>query len=426
MWSGVFGVAAAGVLLAACGGNNSSSDSASLRIANATINHKSLDLLVNSAVSVSGTASDTVSVYVSPSSGANTLQLNDAGGSTALATLAPTLTGGYHYTLLAYESGGNVKAVVLPEDVAAPAAGVTLRIYDTAVDAGKLDVYVTANDCTNLTNVSVTTSFAAITSPAVASVNQGAGTWNVCVTGGGTKTDLRMSMPITITNQTVATVALTPASGGILIDGSLITQQGAYAGTRNPNVRVRMAAAVSGAANVTATATTAAGSVSIDPSGLSPAFGFYTLIPATSTINVGIPSGSVASPTGLVAGSDMTLLVYGSPSSATAKLLLDDNRPPTDSTTVKMRLINGVTGTSGALTFTVNSALVATGVAPDTASAYTAVAGSSTTALNLNFTSSLSSGNYYSTSTSLNLNSVYSVMLVGGGGDGVAQQVLIR
>jgi hypothetical protein len=424
-WFGMVGLAAAGILLAACGGkSDSSGDSASLRLANATINHPSLDLLVNSNVAASATALNTVSAYVAPASGSNTLQLNDAGGATALATTVPTLTAGAHYTMVAYESGGAVKTVILSEDVTAPTAGVTLRIYNVAVDAGKLDVYITTNACTNLTALTASTSFAGASNQP-ATLNQGAGSWNVCVTAQGSKTDLRMSMPITIVGQTVASVLLLPASGGTLIDGALLTQQSTYAATRNPNVRVRLAAAVSGSAAVTATATTAAGSIAIDPSGLAPAFGFYTLVPATSALNVSIPSGSVASPTGLIAGSDMTLLVYGTPSSAMATLITDDNRLPTDATTVKLRLINGVTGTSGALTFTANNSLVATGVAPGAASAYASVA-SSTTALNLSFTSTQSAGNYFSSDTTLNANTVYSVMLVGGGGDGVAKQLLIR
>lgn len=423
-WYGVAGLAAAGILLAACGGkSDSSGDSASLRVANATINHPSLDLLVNSNVAASATAANTVSAYVAPASGSNTLQLNDAGGATALATTVPTLTAGAHYTMVAYESGGSVKTVILSEDVAAPTAGVTLRIYNVAVDAGKLDVYITTNACTNLTALTASGSFAGASNQP-ATLNQGAGTWNVCVTAQGSKTDLRMSMPITIVGQTVASVLLLPASGGTLIDGALLTQQSTYAATRNPNVRLRLAAAVSGSAAVTATATTAAGSIAIDSSGLAPAFGFYTLVPATSSINVSAP-GSVASPTGLVAGSDMTLLVYGAPSNATATLITDDNRLPTDATTVKLRLINGVTGTSGALTFTANNSLVATGVAPATASAYASIA-SSTTALDLSFTSTQSSGNYFTSATTLNANTVYSVMLVGGGGDGVAKQLLIR
>ena len=428
-WWGLVGLAAAGVALSGCGSSDSSS-SASLRLVNATITHPSLDLLINSSVSVSATATDTASAYVSPASGSNTLQLNDAGAGTALATLVPTLTGGYHYTLMAYESGGNVKAVVLPEDIATPTSGVTLRIYDAAIEAGKLDVYITANACTNLSAISATTSFGTLTAPAAVSLNQGAGTWNVCATAQGSKTDLRMSLPITITSQTVATVLMTPASGGALINGALLTQQSTYAATRNTNVRLRLAAAISGTSvPVLATATTSAGSVTIDPSGLPPALGFYTLVPASSALNVTVNSASVGAPsTALVAGSDVTLLVYGSPSTPALTLITDDNRPPTDSTTVKLRLINGVTGSSGSLTLTANSSLVATGVGPGTASAYASVP-SSTIATVLLFTSTSSSGTFYSstaagTSPILSANSVYTVLL--GNDSSAALQLLIQ
>src|SRR4051812_17908780 len=99
---------AVAALLAACGNSNdSASSSVSLRVANATLTHPTLDLLVNGGSVITGTAEDTVSTYASPSSGVSTLQLND--GTTPVSTTSPTLTGGQHYTLLAYESGGSVK-----------------------------------------------------------------------------------------------------------------------------------------------------------------------------------------------------------------------------------------------------------------------------------------------------------------------------
>lgn len=124
----------------------------------------------------------------------------------------------------------------------------------------------------------------------------------------------------------------------------------------------------------------------------------------------------------------MTLLVYGSPSTPALTLITDDNRPPTDSTTVKLRLINGVTGSSGSLTLTANSSLVATGVAPGTASSYATVP-SSTIATVLLFTSTSSSGTFYSstaagTSPILSANSVYTVLL--GNDASAALQLLIQ
>ena len=423
-WWPVLGVMALSTALSGCGGSSSSStDTVSLRLANATLTHPSLDLLVNTTNAVSATAADAVSAYVAPASGSTTLQLNDAGTGTALATTVPTLTGGMHYTLLAYESGGAVKTAVLNEDYAAPTSGtVQLRIYDAATDAGKLDVYIT-DPGTDLSTVSSpTASFITVTAPAAtALLTYSPGTYRVRVTGYGNKNDLRIDIPaVTLTNQQVGTVVLTAATGGVLLNGSTLIQQGIYSATRNTNARVRLAAAVVGGATVAASA----GTIPIDSGSVAPAFGYYVLVPATSTLNISVNGQSVGAPVAaLTAGGDTTLLVYGSPSTATATLVTDDNRPPSDSTTVKLRLINGITGSAGALTLTANSALVANGIQPGAASGYVSVPGN-TTAMNLSLTSSLSPGNYYSNSSNiLNVNTVYTVL---AGGDVAAPQLLIR
>lgn len=423
-WWSVIGLAAATLALSACGGGGgSSSGDVSLRVANATLTHASVDLLVNSSSAATATAADTVSAYVSPPSGSVTLQVNDAGSSTALATTVPTLTSGKHYTLLAYESGGAVKTAVLNEDYTVPNSGsAQLRVYDAALDAGKLDIYITdqsvtalpASPTASLTNVTANTSTAFFTySP---------GTYRVRVTAAGNRSDVRADIQnVTLDSQQIATVALTPAAGGALINGSTLIQQGGYAPARNINARVRIASAVSSSATVSASSSD--GKV-IDSGSVAPAFGYYVLVPATSTFNITVNGSSVATPaTALAAGGDFTLLVYGDAGSATASLLTDDNRLPTDPTTTKLRLINGITGSTGTLTLTANTALVGSGIAAGAASDYVSVVGS-TSAMNLSLTSSAVPGVLLSnTGNVLGLNSVYTVM---AGGDISAPQLLIR
>ena len=90
---------------------------------------------------------------------------------------------------------------------------------------------------------------------------------------------------------------------------------------------------------------------------------------------------------------------------------------------MKLRLINGVTGSAGALTLTANTSLVASGIAPGASSAYVSVLGSANP-MNLSFTSSSAPGTFYSnTGNTLNSGSVYTVLL---GGDVTAPQLLIR
>lgn len=430
-WWPVIGmVTAATAVLTGCGsGGGDSSSNASLRIANATLTHASLDLLVSAASAVTGTVPDTVSSYVSPASGSVTLQVNDTSSGTALNIVTPTLTGGNHYTLVAYEAGGAVKTVLLNEDFTLPAAGAaTVRVTDAAVEAGKLDVYVIAGACTPA-NLSAASALATFTGspPLSASLTQGVGSWHVCVTGQGSKIDLRMDMPVALTSQQVVTVLLTPGAGGQLLNGSLLVQQGAYSATRNPNTRVRLAAAVAGGTSVTATT----GSGTVIDTGKSPALGFYTLVPATSTLNVTIGSGSSAAPLGtaLTPGGDATLLVYGDATNPTLTLIPDDNRVPTDTTTAKLRLINGVTTGAGALTLTANSSPiginVAAGAAAPNYATLQGAAASTATAVNFTLTSSTAgtfSPDYTST---LNTGATYTVM-AGDGSGTTRPQLLIR
>ena len=420
-WWCVVGLTAMGVALSGCGSSsNSGGDSASLRLVNATLTHPSLDLLVNTSASISGVLADTASAYVAPGSGSTTLQLNDSGVGTTLATTLPTLASGSHYTLFAYESAGSVKTVVLNEDTATPASGIAqLRVYNIAGDAGKLDVYIT-DPSVSLASAGSPISITTGTVPfSTIYTTYSPGTYRVRVTGYGNKSDLRLDMPIALTTQQIGTVVLSPASGGVLLNGSLVIQQSTYSATRNTNVRLRLAAAVTPGATVSANA----GGIAITAGSLAPAFGFYTLVPATGALNISVNSASVGAPaTALVAGSDMTLLVYGNAGSAVASLLTDDNRPPSDVTTVKLRLINGETGGVGALTLTANNSLVATAIAAGTASSYVSVPGS-TTAMNLTVNSSTSSTSFTNANNILNPGGVYTVLL---GGDVSAPQFLIR
>jgi len=425
-WWCVIGLAATSMVLAGCGSSSDSSDTASLRVLNATNSHASLDLLVSASAVQSGVATDVVSDYVSVSSG-STLQVNDNGQTTGLAaSIAPTLTGNYHYTLVAYEVGSTVKTVVLGEDNSTPTSGnAQLRLYNTVTNAGKLDVYVAAvNDCSSSTLATLSPVTTYSTSGTVTGTYS-PGTYHVCVTGSGNSSDLRMNLTTTLTNQQVAFVIITPSSGGMLLNGSVLTQQGTNVATRNTSARVRLAAAVSGSPSVAANATAGTTTTVIDSGSVAPAFGYYVLVPnaASSTLNITVGGNSVAAPsTTLAAGGDYTLLVYGSASSSVATLVADDNRPPTDGTSVKLRVINGLTGATGPLTLTANSSLVASGLAAGTASSYASVTATTGAAVLKLIPSS--TGTTWTDDTDYLLNdTVYTIL---AGGDASAPQFLIR
>ena len=409
-------VACAAVALTACGGGGGSSGNASVRLVNATLSHSSISLLSNGAAAVSATSTDSASAYAGVDAGSPTLQVNDAASGSALATLAPSLGKDSHYVVIAYESGGALRTTVIAEDTAAPAAGTaSLRVFDAATDAGSLDVYVTdpAVDITTLSSPSFSfTSSTALQASGVLSFAPG--TYRIRVTGSGNPADLRLDVPaVTLTSQEVGNLLLTPTVGGTLVNGAVLAQQGPLTAARNGNARVRLAAAVTNGATVSASA----GAVPLASGLVSPSVGGYVLVPAGSAINVSVNAASVGAPAGtLSAGSDSTLLVYGAAGAPTASLIADDNHLPSVATNLKLRLVNGITGAATPLTLDAAFAVIASNVAPGTASGYAIVAGS--TALQIDVFSPGSSTPIYtssggSTPLSLPGNAVYTLFMLG-------------
>ena len=418
-------VACAALALSACGGGGGgSSGNASVRLVNATATRASLDLLANGASAVAAVPADTVSAYAGVASGSPTLQINDDATGTALGTIAPSVGQGGHYALVAYESGGSLRTTVIAEDVGVPAAGTAaLRVIDAATDAGAVDVYITdpATDITTLAAPSFT--FAASTSlQTSAFLSFTPGTYRVRVTGSGNASDLRLDVSgIVLTSQEVGSLVLTPSVGGTLVNGGLLAQQATYTAGRNPNARVRLAAATTGGAIVSASA---GASAPIAANFTSPAVGPYALVPAGAALNISVNGASVGAPaTAVVAGSDTTLLVYGSAAAPTASLVTDDNHLPTLTSNLKLRLLNGITGAAPPLSLDAAFAVVASNIAPGTASGYSVIA--SSTALQLDVLSANSLTPVWSSSTlsaplSVPGNAVFTLFMLGDAGAPVA------
>ena len=281
-----------------------------------------------------------------------------------------------------------------------------------AVDAGAVDIYVTdpAVDITTLSSPTFT--FAASSSVQESSfLSFTPGTYRVRVTAAGNTTDLRLDIPsITLASQQVATVVLTPTTGGTLVNGALILQQGAYTASRNTNARVRLAAAVTPGATVSASV----GATPIAAGAVAPTVGAYVVVPAATTIDVSVNGTVIASPAATpAAGTDATLSVYGNAGAATATLLADDNRLPAAATNLKMRLYNGLTGTPAPLTLTADFSLVASNVQPGAASGYAVIPSSSSMRLDVTAGSTA-----LTPQTNLNVpgNAVYTLFMLGSSG----------
>lgn len=125
-------------------------------------------------------------------------------------------------------------------------------------------------------------------------------------------------------------------------------------------------------------------------------------------------AGTAVNTSGIVlaGGSDVSLLVYGNSATATATAIVDNNFPPTVGTNVKMRLLNGLTGTPMGLTLNADFALRADNVMPGTASVPALAAANS--AMRIEVTSSVSQQSLYLQSA-LNIagGGVYTMFMLG-------------
>jgi Domain of unknown function (DUF4397) len=346
-------------------GSSSSNSQNSVRLVNGTSN--TLDMVMGGTTLASGVAYGTASGNVTLNVGSYLIDFEDTGTGIPSAQFNFSFSAAAPFTLLAYMSSQNLQIAQFVDDEPAPASGDgKIRIADLSTDAGSVDVYVSTDNnpaddvygpgavspallgANRLAQVSSTSSYFEIP----------ANTYHVWVTGAGDKTDLRLDIPsIAIADQQISTLALTSTSGGALLDGLLVDQQGAVVARQNTNARIRIAA------NTTTdlTSATAAGLSLLG--GVSPFnsdVGSYILVPAGSTpiaLSSGTGIGSCASPVTTLHGEDLTLLV----TAATCTMLTDDNTRPLGNF-AKLRLVNGVNGGSN-ISLEDNSVLVASDVA---------------------------------------------------------------
>ncbi len=411
-WSAIgLGILSAG--LAGCGGGGSSNGD--VRLINATLTHPSLDLLssTDSSKLITAVTTGTVSSYVSVSSGSPTLQIDDTGSTTALVGTTPALAGSQHLAIIAYEIDGIVQPAFIAEDSANPATGNSaLRVIDLAVDAGALNVYLTA---VGVAPTSSTTPTFTISAPsqvtATSSLVAAPGTYSVWVTGPSSVADLRLEIPsITLGDSQNSTVILTPTTGGVLVNGSQLIQQGAYTPSPNKNARVRLAAAASNSSVVNVKA----GSTAVATNVTSPSVTQYVLVPAASSaLSVTVNGAAVTAPTtSFAAGTDSTVLVSGAPGAASVKVLADDNHASTTVGDARLRMVNGLTGTTSDLTLKAAFSILGTPVAPDSASSYFDVLGGSQ--IQIDVLSGTSAATIFTqTNVNLQASKVYTLFMLG-------------
>lgn len=404
--------AASALLLSACGGGSSSGGPSQLRVFNASTDVDSIDVDLDGTTEFSAVAADTITDYGSFDADSYTIKVRATGSSAALVTGSYTLAKKKHYTGIVWGRSGALKFITLPEDEDSDDIDDgygQLRVYNATTDAGSLDVYLTQQDADLADASALASSVSAATLGSYKDV--GAGTYRLRVTTAGDPDDVRLDVSgITINEAEYATLVITAGSGGVLVNGAVLVQQGGLAQARNTQARIRVIAGAEARGTVSA---------SLDGGTLatlvSPSVGSYQRIAAGSAELTVRMAGSVVGTTTQTfkPGADYTLLAYGSAGSDAAyRLVSDDNRLPTAASRYRIRLVNAAS-TSGATTLSVDYAALVSDVSPGQASSF--VTATTNSDARVDVTSS-TGGEYLYTLTEASLQSygVYTVFLLGG------------
>ena len=348
-------------VLSACGGNNSGS--AKVRLLNASPGYSSLDLYVDDTKRCSDVAYGSVSGYADCDSGSFSTALTVAGSSTEVVTTSRTYSKDTHYTVVAYGWAGALKSMLITEEVDAADSGkMFFRVVNAAADAGTVDVYLTASGDDLESSTAVQSDVGSGSSTSYGTV--ATGTYRLRVTAAGDNTTLLLDVDgVAFDSKGVYNLVLTPTSGGVLVNGILLKQQGSATQYLNTQARVRVVSALTDGQTVDLSL----GSTTILPTTTSPAVQSpYVLVDAgTYAINASVGGNSLGSSSvSLAAGSDTTLIVTGSSvSDAKVTVVVDDNRVPTSSGNYKIRLIHASDSlASYPLTFTVSLSALFSGV----------------------------------------------------------------
>ncbi len=391
--------------LSGCGGGDS--DNARVRIVNASLDHASIDVFFDDERKHTAVGSGTVSTYLDYKKDTATLKVTRAGNSASVLETSFTTAGDVPYTIVIYGSEGNLGLSAYSENEAEASNDKTkVRVMNASTDAGSVDFFASTS-ATSVSDLLARSSGLGSATPS-AWVELDKGTYRMWFTANGDKEDLRLAtQPIPLDNKKLNTVVLLPTTGGALLNALVLEQEKAAVTALTTSARLRLVAGLDQGERV---AVTVGDNRALSNS--SPSISSYvTIASGQQSIAItanGQPLTTIAAD--LAAGSDNTLITYGSASSASAKIVSDSNRLPTQSSRLKMRLVNGFASTNGALTLSADYLPVASGVALGTASAYSTVTSGVYSRIDV------AEGNtpiYVATDITLQTGGVYSVFQLG-------------
>jgi Domain of unknown function (DUF4397) len=350
--------------MSACGGGD---DDAKVRLVNATIDSE-LEVYTGTDKFISSTEAAASSGYSGESAGTHTVNFKKSGASTTALSQSLDWIEDEHYTLLAYERYGAVNAIQITEDEDKSSSYAKLNVLNQATDTGAVDVYITGSS-DSLSGQS------AMASNISASGNSGfqtvtPGTYRIRVTSAGSKTTVLLDIAsVTFAKKQVLSLALLPTTGGVLVDGVLVQQESTVTFYKNTQARMRVVAALTDSAAVSATADGSAIASSLQSTSISD---YAQITAGTPSLVISVAGTTVSSSTPTItAGNDYSVLVYGSAANPQISVVSDDNRiSESGSSYAKVRLAHLDSDNSSALTLYVNNSAKASNLAYGGVSSY--------------------------------------------------------
>jgi hypothetical protein len=341
----LFGTAAA-LLLAACGGggdDDAGGGSGFLRLINATADLSATDLTVDGETgdespAFSGVARDAQSDYISLKRGGYTLRAKRNGVTAVLALGGVSIEKDKRYSAVIFGREGDYRLTAVLEEENEPAAGrAALRVFNSAPDAGPVDVYLTESGVSLDDTVPTVRGVSPATLSFYNLVDRG--TRRLRITAQGDPRDVRLDIAaLELADKARVTLFLQPGPGGVLVHSLVSQHQGTLQALKNTHARVRLAAGVQGSGAVTANV----GNASINVNLRSPSIGNYVLVPAgLSPVVVSINGQALQSRnTSFSAGGDYTLAVFGPANDADWRRVPDNNMLPVNAERAKLRLFH--------------------------------------------------------------------------------------
>ncbi len=373
--------------LTACGGGGGGGSDTQVRLLNATRSYSQLDLTVNDKSINTKVGYAAVGDYgtVDTNNTATKVLTSDVG--TSVSATTPTLTSGSNYTFITYGFAGAIRTTLLQEAEVVPDANkAKLLVLNLAPDAGALDVYVTSAADSIDTATALSTNLQGGAGSGYIQINSG--TFRVRVTGYNKRTDMRLDIPaVTLDSATVNTLILTATDGGVLVNGISLVQKGTVKSFPNSQSRVRTVAALTNGGTVGSTIN----GQQMFSTAISPLISDYvttTSGASTLSVQVGGANFPVNAPT-LGAGKDTTLLIWGDASAPKMSVLDDDNRLPTVTGNVKIRLVNALPTVSSSLN--VDFSAIASNVGPGLVSASNSISSTTTSQVDVTVPTNASS-----------------------------------